>query len=291
MRIRLLLALGLLAPVATAQVTEAQAVKSARAAAKAALKDFKTTLDTHRKGFLGDVGEVEAKFMAGQAAMPDLIGLFDRAFAMQMSVQNSIEVVEDVLADGVQQALADFAGGKDLKNNYPAQLQLGTSGVLDDANAAIDKLLAKTYAAIGKRLLKTEAIVAASSPLRLRSSLRPPYGSLPVAASEKASMKFTAGLGIDLIWAVREALLSVQGNVLLSGTNTAGQFPEGPDVSVIHVGQEVGAPIAVQAEPFFLYNTRWSAEIDGLDHGSWLCLVTTHGATDAPYCAASFGLP
>src|SRR5262249_27732440 len=163
-------------------------------------------------------------------------------------------------------------------------------GVLDDANAALDKLLARTYAALDKRLLHTAAVVAASGPLRLRVTLAPPGGSLPIAASETQAADLPAGFGIDVLWAGGDSARSKDGDVRLAGTNFAGVPAAGPDVHLVHVGWVIDDPIVVQGQPEVVEPGRWTVQIDQVPRGSYIVRVTAHGPDFGPYRAASLGL-
>jgi hypothetical protein len=282
------LAMLVLVPLAPAQISEAQAVKEARAASKAALAALKTAVHDARDAFLEDVAAVEAKFKAGDGAMADLDGMFDSAVALQTVVQEAVYIQSFAAADGVQQALAHLADGADLNGGYPEPLQLGTSGVLDDTMAAIDKLLLKTYAALDKRLNKTEAVVEAAGDLRLRVRLRPPYGSLPIAASEGGHNGLHAGLGIDVIWAARDSTLVDAGRLSVAGSDVFADGPSGLDLIVYYMEKENFEPTTAVAVGL---DERWTGQLENLPRGSYAGLIQAHSAPGTPYRSAPIGMP
>ena len=282
------LAVLVLVPLVPAQISEAQAVKEAQAASKAALAALKTAVHDARDVFLEDLAAVEAKFKAGDGAMADLDGMFDSAVALQTVVQEAVYIQSFAAADGVQQALAHLADGADLNGGYPEPLQLGTSGVLDDTMAAIDKLLLKTYAALDKRLNKTEAIVEAAGALHFRASILPPYGSLPLAASEGAHNVVHAGLGIDVIFAQRADEQLDAGIVHLAGSDAQADVGDGLEVHAFFMDADDTVHYAGPAAPG---DERWEATLNGLPRGSYITYVQTEGVGGSPFRSAGFGLP
>src|SRR5262245_22920352 len=106
MRTSWLLALALLAPTVPAQVTQAEAVKAAKTAAKAQLAVVKSAVKTAREVFLADVVALETKVKAGSADQNDLDALFDSAVSMQETVQNAVQNAEAEFLGVVLQELS-----------------------------------------------------------------------------------------------------------------------------------------------------------------------------------------
>jgi hypothetical protein len=283
-----ILALASLASLASAQTTEGQAVKAARTAAKAELAALKLAVKDARDLFLADVAAVEATFKDGAGTPGDLDGLFDSAVALQVAVQEAVLVASVNTAFGIENALSGLADGADLNGGYPEPLQVGTSGVIDDARAAIDKLLAKTYAALDKRLNKTEAIVEAAGALHLRASILPPYGSLPFAASEGTHNSLHAGLGIDVIVALREDEQLLGGIVHLAGSDAQAEIGDGLEVHAYFMDADDTLHFAGPAIPG---DERWQATMNGLPRGSYISYVQTEGVGGSPFRSTGFGLP
>ena len=287
MRTALLLVL-LLPPLVPAQVSEAQAVKEAKASAKAALATFKTAVNAARDAFLDDVASVDAAFKAGKGSGLDLSGLFDSAVALQTAVQDAVLDADLDIAGGMQIALNDFADGADLDGVLPLEFQVGRSGILDDANVAIDKLLAKTYASLQKRLDKTEALVEKSSVHRMTFSISRPWGSLHHAASELTNTGYPAGFGIDVILGMRDSTTPLTGAFFIAGTD--GQATSGPgiDVELIHVDKPAEPAQILAATPDL---GRWSALVASLKPGNYVCAAYSHADATSPRVTGNFCIP
>jgi hypothetical protein len=285
-----LFAVSLLAPVAASQISEAKAVSEAKAASKTALAQLKAGVNDERDTFLSHVADVEAKLKDGSAQLSDLDGLFDAAVDMQSSVQGFIVQSELECVQGVQTALADLAGGSDLAGVYPTALEVGTGGVIDDYEASAARLLGKTYATLDARLNKTEALAAKGGALTLRVTLRPPHhGKLSGAASEKAASFFYAGLGIDVLWAVRDASNPNSGQIFAAGSQVNVEADLGDDFLVYEIGESFGAS---QGGSCTAGGTgRWTASIGALHQGSYICDIESHADPNSGLQGDAFGIP
>jgi hypothetical protein len=277
-----------LAPFAGAQLTEAQVVKAAKGSVKTALAQLKTDVNEARDAFLDAAEVTEAAFKEGTGNLTELATLFGVAEALQSTVQSAVSAAEQTIVDGFQAAMADMVNLDPINGEVPVQLQVGSGGVRDAAQASIDKLLDKTYAGLQKRLDKLAATVDKSSNFMLRAAIRPPGGSTAFTASGGASAVFNPGLGIDLVWTDRDITLGLSGTLRLSGTQSDVDASGGLDVTVFEADTSFHT---VDDEAAVLAGSRWSATVAGLTRGSHVCQVAGHTDPQAAMQFEAFNIP
>jgi hypothetical protein len=285
MRTAILLLL-VLAPLAPAQSTSPQAVKAARAASKAALTEFRQRLGDARDVFVAEVTATETLFKAGTGGAADLDALFDQFQVMQASVQQAVKDACLDTASGARDALVALAGGFDLDGQYPLDLQIGRAGVFEDARASIDRLLARTYDTLNRRLDRTEALLTKLGDQHLRVWVGPPGGSLQHVATDGIADVLPVGFTIDALWARRE--LGVPGAGVLLASGPDGSIAAGPGLTFTAIRYKAQGIDTLQAE-VVRGALRWTVSFEDLPRGSYLCFVSPTGGFVSRN--ASFGMP
>jgi hypothetical protein len=286
MRHATLIALLALAPGLSAQITEAQAVQKARAASKAALATLKVEVSAARQQCFADIAAFEAQFKLGNGVLADVGELQAALASLQQTVQVKVNEAVFDASLAASLALTELADGTPLLGNQPPELQIGTGGVFDDTNAAIDKLLAKTYRALDKRLDKTEALVAAAGNVRLRVSIRPPGGCLPHGAADGAFVILDADLDIDLLCAARDTVLDDSGVIFAAGSDATVLEGDGLKLDFTHCSTSSGYSFSQDAQG---QGQRWTAEVQDLGQGIYACRIRP--TESSAYRAWSISIP
>ncbi len=259
MKLVLVVLLALL-PLAT-PAPAGTASKKLKAAATAAIKDYKATskdvfelIDLQLQLLEKDV----AVFGWTAGAQDDLFEAFDD---FQDGMWLATLAAQGALGLAAQEALADFAGGGALDGDFPAGFQPGDGGPFDDFRAARSKADAKQYAKVAQRLSKTAKVLEQEGDILLTFVLLPIEPALALQADEAASAVIAPDMGLDTLVGVGTAA-APGGTLFAAGLGYL-------DPLTVNFEGPGGAPstdVIVDDGA----DDRWSLVHDAVSDGHWL---------------------
>jgi hypothetical protein len=160
-------------PVA-AQLTEKEAVKQVKAAAKTRLGSFKSTVDGAQATMLARIDALDAAVQGGGLTLPAVQTLADDVGDFQTAVQEALfRLAVDTAGDG-KAVLSELAGGGVVLDEIPLALANLPGGLPEQVRTAVGKLLAKSYKTLNRRLAKTSTLVGKSGDATFFAVLAPP---------------------------------------------------------------------------------------------------------------------
>ena len=272
------LVLLLLAPVASAQLTDKQATKELRAAAKDSLKAVKDAIDTARDDAMDAIKAYEDALKNNGFDEVATLELFGQLHDFMGSVMDGTRDEAFLLGEAASELLNQIDDPNVGLGIYPRDFQSGTDGLLDDTRAKMEQAAEKALDQVFKRLDKTGKLLAKKNTDLLLTVVRRPLtpGVLDVAANFAAAEAFADApqVTIDLAITLSSASVTGDGLAFLAGVGSEAAV----NVHATFAGETI--IVAPDAD-----TDRWSATfglVESLDEGNVLAeaVAEAGGAQD-----------
>jgi len=258
------------APHARADADKA-AEKQLRAAQAKAFATFKSSLGVDVKAFAADVAALETKVALSSDGPTASQSLFDALVTLQTNVTAQATTAATAQATAAKDLLAALAPATE--GAYPAALYPGDGTPTAAFESAVDTLLAKTYAALRKRIATTVRRIERKG-THVNFRLAPPRRPARVWSSKIVDFTILPAPTIDVIVAFSTAAAAGDGKLRVAGQAAHVDSPAIPidsDVSATAVFDGRSADQKVTPS-----NGRYAIDFANADfvEGVWLVLAS-----------------
>ena len=291
-RIRTLaIATLVLATAAQAQLPAKQAEQQLKASIKQTLKTWQGSVDQAMAALSAQQAAFDSKLKSGLYNTAnldaDLVYYLDQANGTIMVATLDSAHSAETKAAGL---LDDVAGPNgDLHGVLPEGFQSGSGGELDALRTGMCQTLQKSYATLGKRLVKTAKLMEGAG-VHMNVRLAPPCMGHDAAVNQSAPQEFTSWppLSVDTVLAASLQTVTGDGFLVVSGSAD----PAKGKVTVTLKSEPLvagGAPVVKTFDVTLIVQYRWKLEVPDLAEGNWVISATQ--GTNAPLVTASIGMP
>lgn len=216
--LRTVLALLLVAPLSSAELTIPQALSQLKSASKTQLATFKADTKTALATLNTDLAAIEDT-MRGEDHPSD-IALFvgNATVTFYTSAENAWSNAVEQMSAAVAGVLGDLADGSDLAGIYPASAYAGSGGVLDAHRKSLLRAALKVRDSAVKRLAKTAKLVESELGFSMNVRLNFPAAALAFSVNQQTSSQIDEGARINLVIALSALDESADGVIMVEGT-------------------------------------------------------------------------
>ena len=262
-----------------AQDPAKQAVAAVKAAAKLAVKDFRTQVLNAYENFETDLKAAEDSYVDQDGDWEDLAeSAINQLVVLQIELTHALPIAVQNLFEG---PVADAIGAQGF-DDPPPDLVLGSGGALDDARDALRAVVDKQLATALKRLKKTAKLLDKQDDVTLL--LRAWRPELPdqfiVGPSSPAFQQPGGALVIHTLGAASQRGEEMDGILCVAGWGTAGTV-------TVHCGVD-DADVSDTAEIDGITHT-WAVSFENMPELNWA--LSAQLGDDDSIALASFGIP